>query len=241
MRQSRAARARAWIPDRTKLVADVLKRCDHCQFARRENSPTQPLHLMPRPPAFERWAFDFVGPLPKTRAGNAYLLTAMDHGTGIISAHGAPLSVLTDNGEEFFASTNGRLEKFNDVLVTMLARFTSPNDQERWDQHIVVLHGLWRASPSPPRYLSDCGVSTDTRRTPRAPSSSLRARQKPCSIPRRVQQPRPASTRGRRRQARRLVCRTRLCNWRPRQAQVGATVEDASRVGRSWLCPQAPV
>ena len=174
-----ALRERAWFPDRTKIVADVLKRCDQCQFTRREDKPMQPLHPLPRPPAFERWAFDFIGPLPRSKTGMSYILTAMDHGTNwtyadalparsaeaavdmlrkIIAQHGKMLELLTDNGEEFLSNgfraflmrqniahlhttpyhpqTNGRLEKFNDTLTTILARFTAPDQQQLWDKYL---------------------------------------------------------------------------------------------------------
>ena len=67
-----------------------------------------------------------------------------------------PVSVLTDNGEEFLSyqvqnllqcfgiqhchtspyhpQTNGRLEKFNDVLTQMLVRMTAPERQNTWDE-----------------------------------------------------------------------------------------------------------
>ena len=137
----------------------------------------QPLHPIPRIDAGDSWAFDFVGPLAKTTRGNQYLLTAIDLGTDwtiaqaipkrsseavtgmlqyIIFTYGKPVSVLTDNGEEFLSyqvqnllqrfgiqhrrtspyhpQTNGRLEKFNDVLTQMLARMTAPERQNTWDE-----------------------------------------------------------------------------------------------------------
>ena len=137
----------------------------------------QPLHPIARVDAGDSWAFDFVGPLAKTTRGNQYLLTAIDLGTDwtiaqaipkrsseaitgmlqyIIFTYGKPVSVLTDNGEEFLSyqvqnllqrfgiqhrrtspyhpQTNGRLEKFNDVLTQMLARMTAPERQNAWDE-----------------------------------------------------------------------------------------------------------
>jgi len=74
----------------------------------------------------------------------------------IIFTYGKPISVLTDNGEEFLSyqvqstlqrfgihhrhttpyhpQTNGRIEKFNDILTQMLARMTAPQRQDRWDE-----------------------------------------------------------------------------------------------------------
>jgi transposase InsO family protein len=76
----------------------------------------------------------------------------------IIFTYRKPMAILTDNGEEFLSyhvqnllrcfgihhshttpyhpQTNGRLEKFNDVLTQMLVRMTAPTQQERWDEHL---------------------------------------------------------------------------------------------------------
>ena len=76
----------------------------------------------------------------------------------IVSTYGKPLSVLTDNGEEFLSyqvqnilrrlkikhnhttpyhpQTNGRLEKFNDILTQMLAKMTAPQRQNQWDEFL---------------------------------------------------------------------------------------------------------
>ena len=74
----------------------------------------------------------------------------------IIFTYGKPVTILTDNGEEFSSyqvqnvlqrfeiqhvhtllyhpQTNGRLEKFNDILTQMLAWMTSPQRQDQWDK-----------------------------------------------------------------------------------------------------------
>jgi hypothetical protein len=66
--------------------------------------------------------------------------------------------LLTDNGEEFLSyqvqnllkklgihhshttpyhpQTNGRLEKFNDILTQMLAKMTAPQQQNHWDEYL---------------------------------------------------------------------------------------------------------
>ncbi|TFY51092.1 hypothetical protein EVJ58_g10744 [Rhodofomes roseus] len=176
---SEAVKERAWIPNLTEVVDLVIRSCPHCQFTRSAPTPSQPLHPLPRVGAWDRWAMDFVGPLPVTPSGNAYLITAMDHGTGwtyavalsrrsadavifllrkIIAAHGKPMSVLTDNGEEFMSyqvqnflrrlginhihttpyhpQTNGRLERFNYELEQMLMRFVAPGNQNQWDTYV---------------------------------------------------------------------------------------------------------
>lgn len=172
-----ALRTRYSIPYAQEMVEQCIRSCDPCQFLERTPPPSQPLHPIPRADAGDVWAFDFVGPLPKTLKGNQYLLTAMDLGTDwmiaqalprrsgqsviemlqyIIYTYGKPLRILTDNGEEFMSygvqgilqrfgirhdhttpyhpQTNGRLEKFNDILTQMLARMTAPQRQNSWDQ-----------------------------------------------------------------------------------------------------------
>ncbi len=172
-----ALRTRVNIPYAQEIVEHTLQTCDECQFTQREPVQLQPLHPIPQVDAGDAWAFDFVGPLSKTRKGNRYLLTAMDLGTDwtiaqallqqsgnavvdmllyIIFTYGKPMMVLTDNGEEFLSyhvqntlrrfqiqhshttpyhpQTNGRLEKFNDILTQMLAKMTAPQRQDQWDE-----------------------------------------------------------------------------------------------------------
>jgi transposase InsO family protein len=172
-----ALRTRVNIPYAHEIVEQMLKTCDPCQFTQREPVAMQPLHPIPRVDAGDAWAFDFVGPLPKTKKGNRYLLTAMDLGTDwtiaqaipqkssdtvvemlqyIVFTYGKPLMILTDNREEFLSyqmqnflrclkiqhnhttpyhpQMNGRLEKFNDILMQMLVKMTAPQQQNQWDE-----------------------------------------------------------------------------------------------------------
>lgn len=137
----------------------------------------QPLHPIPHVDAYNAWALDFVGPLTKTKRGNQYLLTAIDLGTDwmiaqaipkrssdavismlnyIIYTYRKPISILTDNREEFLLyqvqnllqhfdiqhchttpyhpQTNGHVEKFNNVLTQMLAWMSAPDRQTTWDE-----------------------------------------------------------------------------------------------------------
>ena len=174
-----ALRIRYNIPFITEIVDKVVRTCDSCQFTKREPTTLQPLHPIPRVEPGDVWALDFIGPLPKTQKGNQYILTAMDLGTDwtiaqaaphrsrevvvamlryVLTTHGKPLRILTDNGEEFTSylvqnvlrrfgiehqhttpyhpQTNGRLEKFNDILTQTLARMTAPQQQNRWDEYL---------------------------------------------------------------------------------------------------------
>ena len=48
-----ALRTRAQIPNVTDLVDEIVRRCNECQFTRREARVPQPLHPMPRVDAFD--------------------------------------------------------------------------------------------------------------------------------------------------------------------------------------------
>lgn len=185
-------RTHAWFPYSTEMVEYTVRTCNHCQFAKRNNIPPQPMFPLPRVHTGDVWSFDFVGPLPKTKRRNQYLLTSMDMGTDytfaeVLIAHsanavisllrhlillfGKPRAVLTDNGEEFMSyafqnllqrltiehlhtspyhpQTNGCLEKFNDTLVQILARFCAPDKQTEWDEYVPDALLAHRAHKNP--------------------------------------------------------------------------------------------
>ncbi len=117
-------RTRAQIPSVTDLVTDIVRRCNQCQFTRREAPVPQHLHPLPRVDAFDCWAFDWIGLLQKSTRGSQYILTAIDHGSDLphatahsarsytgalellrtlVTQYGKPKAILTDNGEEFLA------------------------------------------------------------------------------------------------------------------------------------------
>jgi len=165
----KALRTRYHIPYGQEIVEDVIRTCDPCQFAKREPTALQLLHPIARIDIVDAWAFDFIRPLPTTKRGNQYILMAMDLGSDwtiaqaiphrsqqvvvdllryIMTTYGKPVTLLTDNGEEFMGyliqnllrrfgikhqhtspyhpQTNGHLEKFNDTLTQMLAKMTAP-------------------------------------------------------------------------------------------------------------------
>lgn len=122
---SDALKSRVWFPYLFEIVKRIIITCDACQFATREPTTLHPLFPLPRVTIVEIWAFDFVGPLPKSTMGNTYFISFMDHGSGfayaqalsqrsadafltllkfLISWFGKPTSILTDNGEEFLAN-----------------------------------------------------------------------------------------------------------------------------------------
>ena len=52
--------------------------CDSCQ-RRGKQKTKQPLHPIPVGDPFYQIGIDFVGPLPATKNGNRYIITAMDY------------------------------------------------------------------------------------------------------------------------------------------------------------------
>ena len=69
-----------WWPTLRKDVAEYCRSCHTCQVVGKPNQkiPTAPLKPIPAfDEPFSRVIVDCVGPLPKTKAGNQYLLTIM--------------------------------------------------------------------------------------------------------------------------------------------------------------------
>jgi Integrase zinc binding domain len=61
-------------------VRTYVKSCDKCQ-RRRKNKRTEPLHSIKVGQPFDRVGMDIVGPLPKTKRGNSYIVVATDYFT----------------------------------------------------------------------------------------------------------------------------------------------------------------
>jgi hypothetical protein len=103
-------------------VRNYVKSCDECQ-KRGKNKRTEPLHPIKIGQPFDRVGMDIVGPLPKTKKGNTYIVVATDYLTkwpearaipdqkastvsaffyeDIICRHGCPKELLTDRGSHF--------------------------------------------------------------------------------------------------------------------------------------------
>ncbi|RWS03421.1 integrase core domain protein-like protein [Dinothrombium tinctorium] len=115
-------------------INNFIKTCEHCQ--RRKTPKNPPLgFLNPIPPnyPFHTVGIDILGPFPKTKVGNAYIIVAIDLFTKwleieavpdataitvanfllykIISKHGAPLNLLSDRGVQFLSKVVAELCK----------------------------------------------------------------------------------------------------------------------------------
>ena len=107
------------------MMRDVeiyVKSCDKCQ-RRGKPQGRHELHSIKVKEPFYQMGIDYVGPLPKTKEGNKYIIVAMDYFTkwpeakpvkeanaketarfiyeDIICRHGSPMKILSDRGSHF--------------------------------------------------------------------------------------------------------------------------------------------
>ena len=115
-------KSRYYWPQMYENIREYVKSCDSCQ-RRGKYKRNEPLHPIPVHSPFYQIGIDFVGPLPKTKNGNKYIITAMDYLTKwpeakpvptataeqvsiflyeeIIGRHGCPMKILSDQGSHF--------------------------------------------------------------------------------------------------------------------------------------------
>ncbi|OMJ20592.1 Retrovirus-related Pol polyprotein from transposon, partial [Smittium culicis] len=75
---------RFWFPRMDQKIKQIISNCSVCQLNRNDSQSAQSAPLRPITPAalpFERWGIDFVGPIPTSKSGNKYILTAIDYAT----------------------------------------------------------------------------------------------------------------------------------------------------------------
>ena len=173
-----------------KDISDWVAACLAC----RQHKTTQPkVHGLLIPiittGPMELWCVDIVGPLKESASGNNYILTCIDHFTNwveaaplktitskeviekffnlVISRHGCPLQVLSDQGKQFVSKAfkevcnkfnikkiectafhqmgNGKIEKFHKFLTDTIAT-TLKADQSNWDKLIDTCLFTYRIS-----------------------------------------------------------------------------------------------
>ncbi len=175
------------------MWVEVKHWCRTCvPCAMRKDPPAKvraPLVPLPVVGAFDRLAVDCLGPLPLTESGNRHIVIFSDYLTRwpeafctpdtkattiarllvdeVISRHGAPRQLLSDQGQNFLSklvaeicdlfqtrkvnttayhpSTDGLVERFNRTLLAMLACFVSSHQRD-WDRLVSLVLFAYRCS-----------------------------------------------------------------------------------------------
>jgi hypothetical protein len=114
---------RAWWPEMTTLITDMIRSCKQCQSVKGSKEIVQKLNPLPCVPPFHRWHIDFIGRLPMTDKGNQWLIVAVDSCTKwpvaralpnatadlvaefiydeIFMKFGSPVELVSDRGSNF--------------------------------------------------------------------------------------------------------------------------------------------
>ena len=71
-------KTRYYWPQMYESIRSYVRSCDQCQ-RRGKWKNNEPLHPIPVGKAFHQIGIDYVGPLPRTRNGNKYIIVAMDY------------------------------------------------------------------------------------------------------------------------------------------------------------------
>ena len=175
---------RFYWPNITHDVRDYINNCATCATKKASFLLPDELQSFPVSARFDRLHIDLMGPFPETPKGNKYITCCIDAFTkwaeacpvpnkeahtvanfflaNIISRHGVPQTVVSDNGREFdgeftkvledsyiehrhsspnHPQTNGLVERFNQTLRRAIQRSIQDN-QADWDLHVdKVLFG----------------------------------------------------------------------------------------------------
>jgi hypothetical protein len=184
----RTAKRYYW-PQMGETIKKYVKTCDACQRLGRPKS-REGLHPIKVGAPFQRIGIDIVGPLPLTKKKNRYIVVATDYLTkwpearalkgataievaefifeDIITRHGCPQVILTDQGTHFrnrlidslchrlgvkhhFSSpyhpqTNGLVERFNRTLWETLFKSLHQHGDD-WDNYISASLLAYRTIP----------------------------------------------------------------------------------------------
>ena len=175
------------------MVSEVQLWITECEMCNRRKtlvlSKKAPMKSIEVVMPMELWAMDILGPLPTTARGNQYILVMSDHFTKwveavsmanqrtrtvakafvdeVISRHGVPSKLLTDQGRNFEADlmrevfrllgveklrtspyhpqTDGQVERLNRTLKGILTAYVN-KDHNDWDVHLPLALFAYRNS-----------------------------------------------------------------------------------------------
>eukprot|EP00731_Ephydatia_muelleri_P034136 Em0048g12a len=139
---------RFYWPTVYKDVAEFCKRCETCQKSSKwkpKRAPLVPLPILDEP--FRRIAMDIVGPLPRSRSGNRYVLVICDYATRFPEA--VPMrSIDAENVAEELLKLFARVGIPVEILTDQGANFTSQLLSELYS--MLHIHGI-RTTPYHPQ------------------------------------------------------------------------------------------
>lgn len=131
------AKSRMWWPTLRADIKKIVSQCKPCQLVKPSGDRSvAPLHPLAPARPFERWGIDFIGRMPKTKNGNRWIITAIDHATNwpvaralpdataesvaqflyeeIFLQFGCPSEIVSDRGANFMSDVLQRyLERMN--------------------------------------------------------------------------------------------------------------------------------
>jgi hypothetical protein len=176
----KAIRSRCTWPNMRQEIEEYIKTCQSCQTNKLlKPRKKAPMEITTAEFPFDKCCLDIVGPLPETENGNKYILTfqddlskyvigipirqqdaeaiAREFVSHVILKHGAPRTVLTDQGANFLSDvfrnickllrikkiqstafhpeSNGGLERSHRVLAEFLRHYIK-EDQTNWDEWV---------------------------------------------------------------------------------------------------------
>ena len=139
---------RFYWPTVYKDVAEFCKRCETCQKSSKWKPKRAPLVTLPiLDEPFRRIAMDIVGPLPRSRSGNRYVLVICDYATRFPEA--VPMrSIDAENVAEELLKLFARVGIPVEILTDQGANFTSQLLSELYS--MLHIHGI-RTTPYHPQ------------------------------------------------------------------------------------------
>ncbi|MEL7520270.1 MAG: RNase H-like domain-containing protein, partial [Cyanobacteria bacterium J06553_1] len=164
-----------WWPTLRRDVLYAVRTCKSCQLSPGGGvgQKKAELHPLPQSRIFGRWHLDFIGRLPKTKAGNQWILVAVDSTTRwpvveatkdataktvaefvyrrIVLDYGTPEEILTDRGTSFIAQMMQKYLQIIGVRQTLTSAYHPRTNSiaERYNQTLgailtKVCHGAVR-------------------------------------------------------------------------------------------------